>query len=63
MKIWLKDNIGEIRNYKGKQYSVGKYTYIEKKKQILITELPLGKYSSSFIGDYSSDDTMVYLIE
>ena len=56
MKIWLKDNIGTIRNYKGKPYSVGKYIYNEKKNQIIITELPLGKYSSAFIGDYSSDD-------
>ena len=57
MGIWLKDNIGSIKTYKGQLYSVGKYTYNPKKKQIIITELPLGKYSSSFIGDYSSDDT------
>ena len=57
MKIWLKDNIGEIRKYKGRDYSVGKYEYDEKKKQIIITELPLGKYSASFIGEYSADDT------
>lgn len=57
MNIWLKDNIGEIREYKGRKYSVGKYTYDSKKNQIIITELPLGKYSSSFIGDYTSDDT------
>lgn len=56
MKIWLKDNIGDIRKYKGREYSVGKYVYDEGKKQIVVTELPLGKYSSSFIGDYSSDD-------
>ena len=57
MKIWLKDNIGEIRTYKGREYSVGKYVYDSKKNQIIVTELPLGKYSSSFIGDYSSDDS------
>jgi DNA topoisomerase-2 len=57
MKIWLKDNIGEIREYKGRSYSVGRYIYDEDKKQIVVTELPLGKYSSSFIGEYSSDDT------
>lgn len=57
MKIWLKDNIGDIRNFKGRDYSVGKYVYDNKKKQIIVTELPLGKYSSSFIGEYSSDDT------
>lgn len=57
MKIWLKDNIGTIRNYKGRDYSVGKYEYMESKNIILIKELPLGKYSSSFIGDYSLDDT------
>lgn len=57
MKIWLKDNNGEIRKYKGRDYSVGKYIYDEDKKQIIVTELPLGKYSSSFIGEYSSDDT------
>lgn len=56
MKIWLKDNIGKIRNHKGRDYSVGKYVYDADKKQIIVTELPLGKYSSSFIGDYSSDD-------
>lgn len=56
MKIWLKDNIGTIRNYKGRDYSVGKYEYDSKKNQIVVTELPLGKYSSTFIGDYSSDD-------
>ena len=56
MPIWLKDNIGEIRKYKGRDYSVGKYYYDSDKKQIVVTELPLGKYSSSFIGDYSSDD-------
>lgn len=56
MKIWLKDNIGEIRTYKGREYSVGKYVYDKKANQIIVTELPLGKYSSMFIGDYSSDD-------
>jgi DNA topoisomerase-2 len=57
MKIWLKDNIGDIRKYKGKTYSVGKYIYIKKENKIVITELPLGVFSSSFIGDYSSDNT------
>ncbi len=57
MKIWLKDNIGEIRSYKGRDYSVGKYVYDEDNKKIIVTELPLGKYSSSFIGEYSADDT------
>lgn len=57
MKIWLKDNIGEIRKYKGKDYSVGKYIYNSDNNTIIITELPLGKYSASFIGDYSSGDT------
>jgi DNA topoisomerase-2 len=56
MKIWLKDNIGTIRKYKGRDYSVGKYEYVENKNIILVKELPLGKYSSSFIGEYSSDD-------
>ena len=56
MKIWLKDNIGSIRECKGKLYSVGKYEYLKDKNQIIVTELPLGKYSSSFIGDVSSDD-------
>lgn len=56
MQIWLKDNIGSIRKYKGRDYSVGKYEYIEDKNIIVVKELPLGKYSSSFIGDYSSDD-------
>jgi hypothetical protein len=57
MKIWLKDNIGEIRTYKGRDYSVGKYEYITDKNIIVVSELPLGKYSSSFIGEYSDDDT------
>jgi DNA topoisomerase-2 len=57
MKIWLKDNIGDIRTYKGRSYSVGKYEYIENENKIIISELPLGKYSTSFIGDYASDDT------
>jgi hypothetical protein len=57
MKIWLKDNIGDIRKYKGRDYSVGKYAYDKSKNQIIVTELPLSKYSASFIGDYSSDDT------
>lgn len=56
MKIWLKDNIGTIRSYKGRDYSVGKYEYNEDKNIIVVKELPLGKYSSSFIGDYASDD-------
>jgi DNA topoisomerase-2 len=56
MKIWLKDNIGTIRKYKGREYSVGKYEYDDEKNIINVSELPLGKYSSSFIGDYSSDD-------
>lgn len=55
MKIWLKDNIGDIRHYKNRDYSVGKYTYDKKENAIIVTELPLGKYSSSFIGDCSSD--------
>jgi DNA topoisomerase-2 len=57
MKIWLKDNIGDIRTYKNRQYSVGKDVYDKKENAIIVTELPLGKYSSSFIGDYSSDKT------
>ena len=57
MSIWLKDNIGEIRQYKNKDYSVGKYKYIKSKNTIVITELPLGKYSSSFIGDYASEES------
>ena len=57
MQIWLKDNIGEIRKYKGREYSVGKYEYIVDKNIIIINELPLGKYSSSFIGEYSLGDT------
>jgi DNA topoisomerase-2 len=56
MKIWLKDNIGDVRTYKGRDYSVGKYVYEKSKNQIIVTELPLSKYSSNFIGDYSSDD-------
>jgi DNA topoisomerase-2 len=56
MKIWLKDNKGEIRKHNGREYSVGKYTYYSDKNIIVVTELPLSKYSSSFIGDYSSDD-------
>jgi DNA topoisomerase-2 len=57
MKVWLKDNIGDVREYKGRQYSVGKYIYDKKKNQIIVTELPLGEYSSSFIGpDYGSTD-------
>jgi hypothetical protein len=57
MSVWLNGNKGDVRKYNGKTYSVGKYTYYEKKNQIIITELPLGKYSSSFIGDYESDNT------
>ena len=57
MQIWLKDNIGDIRKYKGRDYSVGKYEYIVDKNIIVVNELPLGKYSASFIGEYSSDDT------
>jgi DNA topoisomerase-2 len=56
MKIWLKDNIGTIRKYKGREYSVGKYEYDEDKNIIIVKELPLGKHSSSFIGNYASDD-------
>jgi len=57
MKIWLKDNIGDIRQYKGRDYSVGKYVYDKKNNCIIVNELPLSKCSTSFIGDYSSDDT------
>lgn len=58
MKIWLKDNIGTIRKgagkTSGKTYSVGKYNYNKSDNSITVTELPLGKYSSSFIGDWSA---------
>lgn len=57
MKIWLKDNLGEIRTYKGRDYSVGKYHYNSAKNIITITELPLCKFSANFIGEYSSEDT------
>jgi DNA topoisomerase-2 len=56
MPIWMKDNIGDIRTYNDKEYSVGKYIYNSIKKTIIITELPLKVYSSGFIGDTSSDD-------
>lgn len=55
MKIWMKDNIGEIRNFKGRDYSVGKYSYNKKNNTIHITELPLSKFSASFIGEYGDD--------
>ena len=56
MSIWLKDNIGTIRIHNGREYSVGKYIYNKEKSTITVTELPLSKYSSSFIGDYSLND-------
>jgi DNA topoisomerase-2 len=54
-KLYFK---GEIRKYKGKEYSVGKVTYDEKEDAIHITELPIGKYSNSFLkgSDKKSDD-------
>ena len=59
MSIWLKDNKGEIRKHKGREYSVGKYIYNKEKNIITVTELPLGKYSSSFIGEYSEDTSQL----
>ena len=59
MKIWLKDNVGDIRQYKGRDYSVGKYTYIKDKNIIHVTELPLGKFSASFIGEYGEDTSQL----
>ncbi len=56
MKVWLKDNIGTIRSHNNRDYSVGKYVYDKKENAIIVTELPLGKYSSSFIGDSASDN-------
>jgi DNA topoisomerase-2 len=56
MGVWLKDNIGTVRKSDGKEYSVGKYIYDKAKNTITITELPLGKFSGSFLGDYSSGD-------
>jgi DNA topoisomerase-2 len=56
MPVWLKGNKGDVRTYNGKSYSVGKYAYNSKLNKIIVTELPLGKYSSSFIGDYTSDN-------
>jgi DNA topoisomerase-2 len=57
MSVWLNGNKGDIRTRNGKTYAVGKYTYYEKKNQIIVTELPLGTYSSSFIGEFGSDNT------
>ena len=57
MPIWLKDNTGDIRTYKGRDYSVGKYTHNDISNKIIVTELPLCKYSSSFIGDYSLEES------
>jgi DNA topoisomerase-2 len=53
MKIWLKDNKGEVRicAKTKKLYSVGRYIYDKKKNTIHITELPVSKFSSAFIGE------------
>lgn len=49
MKTWLKDNKGRIVFNNGKEYSIGKYEYDEKKNTIHVTELPLGMYPHSYL--------------
>jgi DNA topoisomerase-2 len=54
MSPWMAHNKGTLRKCGTRLYSVGVYVYDEDKKEILVTELPLGKYSAGFIGDPSS---------
>jgi DNA topoisomerase-2 len=60
MDTWLLNNIGTIRKCPKtkKLYSVGKYIYDKKSNTIHITELPLGKFSTSFIGDVSDEKAL-----
>lgn len=54
MKIWKNRNQSLIRKYKGKRYSFGKYIFDEDANQLVVTELPIGKYSCQIM---KMDDT------
>lgn len=58
MKLFQNKNTSTVKSYKGRQYSVGKYTLDEENNQLTVTELPLGVYSSQFIGDVDNSRSL-----
>jgi DNA topoisomerase-2 len=72
--ISLRENIGEVREINGKQYSYGKYEYDDEEETIYITELPISVCTETFldrlednkyiadIDNYSKDATIAITI-
>ena len=48
LRPWHKDFIGDVRMYKNREYSVGKYEYDKKTNKVEINELPIGMYASRY---------------
>lgn len=51
LSLFMNKNKSKLVEYKKKTYSVGSYTIYEKENKLVITELPLGVFSGSLIGD------------
>ncbi len=49
LRMWNKDFKGSVRIYNKRGWFVGNYEHDEKANEILITELPTGKYSDTYI--------------
>jgi DNA topoisomerase-2 len=51
LKLFQNENKSTVKEYKGRNYSVGKYKFYEDEDKLVITELPLSVYSTQLIGD------------
>lgn len=51
MKIWLNNMKCKIIKWKGKQWSVGRYSFNSKTCELTVTELPYGICSSMLVGE------------
>lgn len=66
MSLFQHKNKSTIKTYKNRKYSVGKCTVKESTNEVIITELPLGMYSSQVIGDPDKPTSLInrdYLAE
>jgi DNA gyrase/topoisomerase IV subunit B len=52
---------GSIRMYKGEMYSFGKYYYNEVSNQVIITDLPIGVKTESYIESLDHPDRMRFI--
>jgi len=58
LKLFQNGNKSTTKTFKGRLYSVGKYTLDEDNDKLTITELPLAVYSTQLIGDVDNSRSL-----